>query len=169
MALRTGPTGQVVALEPDPVARARCELHVSMNKLGSVRIYGEAASSATGSIGFVDDSDAGSTTGHVSKDPSAGVPIPCVRLDDLYSRDGLRNPDFIKIDVENHGAEALAGATTLLAGRPAIMMSFHSEHELAGTEAILGSLGYRVVSLTGQSITWAQALYKTAILNASGG
>lgn len=169
MAQRVGPTGQVVALEPEETARRRCLLHVRMNRLAWVRVFGEAASNMTGTIHLVDNGGAGSTTCYVSKESGAGVSLPCIRLDDLYARENLRPPDFIKIDVENHGAEALAGAVGLLARRPHIMMSFHSEQELAGARQILEPLGYRVVSLAGDNVGWDEALYRTAILTAAPG
>jgi FkbM family methyltransferase len=166
MARRVGPSGQVVALEPEATARARCMQHVRMNKLDWVHVFPYAASSTTGMIRFVDNGGAGSTTCFVSKEPGVGMLLPCVRLDDLYSSEGLRPPEFIKIDVENHGAEALEGARNLLGEHPSILMSFHSEQELAGAKAILVPLGYRVTSLAGVSVDWSQALYKTAILTA---
>jgi FkbM family methyltransferase len=166
MAQRVGPTGQVISLEPEKTARERCLLHVRMNRLGWVRVFSEAASGTTGTIQFVDNGGAGSTTCYVSKDTGVGVSLACTRLDELYSREGLRAPEFIKIDVENHGAEALSGAGWLLDGRPNIMMSFHSKEELAGTKDILAPLGYRVVSLAGENVDWEMALYRTAILTA---
>lgn len=169
MAQRVGPAGQVVALEPEETARKRCLRHVRMNRLDWVRVYGEAASSTTGTIRLVDNGGAGSTTCYVSRDAGAGITLPCIRLDDLYARESLRPPEFIKIDVENHGAEALSGAGKLLDGRPNIMMSFHSEQELAGAREILAPLGYRVVSLAGEAIDWSGALYRTAILTAKPG
>ena len=137
-----------------------------MNHLNWVHVFGEAASDQTGYIQIVDNGGAGSTTCFVSKETGVGKSIRCVRLDELYSREGLRSPDFIKIDVENHGAEALAGAGRILDGRPNILMSFHSEHELSGAREILSPMGYHVVSLEGKSVDWGDALYKTAILTA---
>jgi FkbM family methyltransferase len=169
MAQRVGPTGQVVALEPEETARRRCMLHVRMNHLDWVRVFGEAASDRTGTIWLVDNGGAGSTTNYVSKDGGSGIALPCVRLDDLFARERLRPPDFIKIDVENHGAEALAGAGAILAGKPHIMMSFHSERELAGAKEILAPLGYRAKSLAGEDVGWGGALYRTAILSAKPG
>jgi FkbM family methyltransferase len=169
MAQRVGPTGQVVALEPDETARRRCILHVRMNRLDWVRVFGEAASDVTGTIRLVDNGGAGSTTNYVSKDGGAGIPLACVRLDDLFARERLRPPDFIKIDVENHGAEALAGAGGILSAKPHMMMSFHSERELAGTREILAPLGYGVTSLSGESVGWDDALFRTAILTARPG
>jgi FkbM family methyltransferase len=169
MARRVGPTGLVVALEPERAARERCLLHVRMNRLDWVRVFGDAASDRTGTIWLVDNGGAGSTTSYVSKDGGSGIALPCVRLDDLYARERLRPPDFIKIDVENHGAEALAGAVGILAGKPEIMMSFHSEDELAGARGILEPLGYRVISLAGDNAKWGDALYRTAILTAKPG
>lgn len=165
MAQRVGTSGQVIALEPDGTARAKCVRHVRMNRLGQVRVFPEAASSTNGTLRLVSEGDAGNSESFVSGDPGLGAAVPCVRLDDLYEKERLRPPQFIKVDVENHGAEALAGAPAILAGRPNILMSFHSEDELSGTRAILKPLGYHAISLSGQSIDWGQALYSNAILS----
>ena len=167
MAQRVGPEGQVIALEPEQTSRSKCLRHVRMNRLRQVRVFADAASSSTGTLRLAADGGAGSSTSFVSVDPGEGAMVPCVRLDDLYAREGLRMPQFIKVDVENHGAEALSGATGILATHPNMMMSFHSEDELAGTRAILEPLGYRVVSLSGKDVDWGDALYKTAILCAA--
>jgi FkbM family methyltransferase len=164
MALRVGPTGQVISLEPDDRARDKCLRHIRMNHLDQVRVYPDAASSTNGTLNLVSDGGEGSSTSFVTSNVGKGIAARCVRLDDLYARDGLRPPQFIKVDVENHGAEALSGAPAILAGRPNILMSFHSEDELVGTRALLEPLGYRVVSLAGESVGWEQAVYRTAVL-----
>jgi FkbM family methyltransferase len=164
MAQRVGPAGQVVALEPEQTARSKCLRHVRMNRLRQVRVFADAASSGNGTLRLAAEGGAGSSTSFVSAGPGAGTTVSCVRLDDLYAREGLRMPQFIKVDVENHGAEALSGAAGILATHPSMMMSFHSEHELAGTRAILEPLGYHVITLSGSNVDWGQALYKTAIL-----
>jgi FkbM family methyltransferase len=165
MAQRVGPTGQVVSLEPDDEARAKCLRHVRMNHLDQVRVFPHAASSFNGTLSLVSDGGAGSSTSFVTSDAEKGAATPCVRLDDLYAAEGLRPPQFIKVDVENHGAEALSGAHALLSAGPGILMSIHSEEELAGTRAILEALGYHAFSLSGERVAWERALYTTSILS----
>ncbi len=165
MAMRVGPSGQVVSMEPGPVPREKCLRHVRLNHLDWVRVFPEAASNANGSFRLVQAEGPGSTTGFVASGSDTGVEIKCVRLDDLYSREGLRPPGFMKIDVENHGAEALDGARGLLAAHPNILMSFHSEQELSGSREILAPLGYRAYSLAGEAIVWERALYTTVALS----
>ena len=164
MANRVGHTGHVVALEPDAAARGKCLAHVAMNGLSWVRVFPEAASSSNGTVAFEELDGEGSSTGRVSGDPGSGVSMPCVRLDDLYSRYSLPDPEFIKIDVENHGAQALMGAPRILSACPHILMSFHSRDEMSGTRDCLKGFGYRVLSLSGEPLDWEQSVYHTVVL-----
>lgn len=52
-------------------------------------------------------------------------PVPCMRLDTLFARDGAI-PDLIKIDIEGYEFEALKGASALIArGRTRFLIEFH--------------------------------------------
>lgn len=148
LALRTGPTGQVVAFEPLPPSFERLDRHARMNGLGWLIRYRAALSDVTGETTFI--LDGGDTTSHLPYDDEVVTPkgnmitVQTFRLDDLVAAGDIRAPDFIKVDVEGHGHRALAGALdSIRQKRPIILMGFHSPHEVAGTEALLTSLGYR--------------------------
>lgn len=52
-------------------------------------------------------------------------PVPCLRLDTLFARDGAI-PDLVKIDIEGYEFEALKGAAALIArGRTRFLIEFH--------------------------------------------
>ncbi len=75
--------------------------------------------------------------------------------DDLVQRNEIRPPDLIKVDVQEHGATALAGSIeSIRTKRPIIVFSNHSQWELAGTCELLEPLGYFVESLTGECVPW---------------
>ena len=60
-------------------------------------------------------------------------------------------PDFIKVDVEGHGATALSGAIkTLAQARPTMLIGFHSQVEVDGILDILTPLNYRNSPVTSE-------------------
>jgi FkbM family methyltransferase len=147
LALRTGPAGEVVALEPFPASFDRLERHRRMNRLDWLKPFPCAASDAEGEDHFI--LAAGETVHHLAyegetrTEATSTIRIRKVRLDDLVRAGRIRPPDFVKVDVEGHGHHALAGAIeSVRARRPVILIGFHSPQEVAGTEALLRPLGY---------------------------
>jgi len=152
LALRTGPTGEVVAFEPNPVSHARLERHRRMNGLTWLKTFEAGCSDRAGSAEFYTYGDMETTTTHLpyegeTPDASARpISIRLLKLDDLVQAGQIRPPDFIKIDVEGHGHHALAGAMeSIRRTRPVMVMGFHSPQEVAGTEALLQPLGYQFI------------------------
>ncbi|HEX3655047.1 MAG TPA: FkbM family methyltransferase [Pirellulales bacterium] len=169
MALRVGPAGQVAGFEPSPMAFAKCSRHVRMNRITNVKLFNAAVSNISRTGQMILAGGDWAATSHLPledqdwRDMQFGeasarrVDVQELKLDDLVDSGQIRAPDFIKVDVEGHGAKALAGALRAIArARPVIAMSFHSSWELDGTREALLPLGY--------SADWDQALYKTAIL-----
>ncbi len=148
-ALRTGPAGEVVAFEPNPVSYARLERHRRMNKLTWLKTFEAGCSDAGGSAEFYTYGNLESTTTHLpydgeTPDPAAKpISIRLLKLDDLVQAGQIRPPDLIKVDVEGHGHHALSGAMkTIQQKLPIILMGFHSPKEVTGTEVLLQPLGY---------------------------
>ncbi len=154
LALRTGPTGEVVAFEPNPVSYARLERHRRMNGLKWLKTFEAGCSDAGGSAEFYTYGNLDSTTTHLpfeGETPDASTRPISIRLlkpDDLVRTGQIRPPDFIKIDVEGHGHHALGGAMeSIRSTRPVMLMGFHSPQEVAGTEALLQPLGYQFIPI----------------------
>jgi FkbM family methyltransferase len=171
MAMAVGPRGQVAGFEPDPVSFAKCRHHVEMNKLNWVKLFNAAVSERQGTDRLLCGTYAGSSTSHLRYEDermperAETLNITLVTLDSLVERDEIRLADFIKVDVEGHGAKALAGAhRSIVKARPTMVMSFHSELELAGTRRLLEPLGYCGYEPSGRSLAWEQCLYRTAVL-----
>jgi FkbM family methyltransferase len=166
--MRVGPEGQAVAFEPDPVAYRRLVKHVSMNKnLQNVVTFEAAASSETGqsTLYFPSGLGPGSACSHMqyladndmTETPS--ITIRTVAPDDLVESNTIRAPDFIKIDVQGHGAKALAGSiNSIRKSWPVIAFSQHSEAELNGIRELLEPLGYTPVkNFSGRQAGWTES------------
>jgi hypothetical protein len=100
----------------------------------------------------------------------AGTPFVMVSTlvpDDLVAEGAIRAPDLIKVDVQGHGAEAIAGSmVSIEKQRPIIAFSNHSDRELEGTRRLLEPLGYRAVDLNGDGVAWSNV--SEAVLLPSG-
>jgi len=145
MAMQVGPTGQVAAFEPDPGAFRRLQYHVEINRLSNVRLFEAAASRTSG-------------RGSLYLPGGKGVDSISVRTiapDDLVAEGKIRAPHIIKIDVQGHGAEAVAGAiNTIRTTLPIIAFSNHSEAERSGIQRLLEPLSYTPVHFDGSSCAW---------------
>jgi FkbM family methyltransferase len=172
MAMAVGKMGQVVAMEPDPISFARCQRHVTMNKLSWVKLFNAAASDRDGVDELLISDRAGETTSHLKySDEKVSVEMQRVQiqvlaLDNLVDTQAIKPPDFIKVDVEGHGARALKGALRSLSQqRPTLVMSFHSADELYGTKDLLEALHYSPFDPKGSALDWKECLYRTAVLS----
>jgi FkbM family methyltransferase len=160
VAMQVGPTGQVVAFEPDRTAFARLHRHVTMNDLQNVKLFCAAASSRKGSEAlYLPYGRQFPRFKLYPEEDAAGIPfvvVPTLVPDDLVAGGAIREADLIKIDVQGHGAEIIAGSIkTIQRRRPIIAFSNHSPAELEGTRRLLQPLGYRAVNLNGDAITWS--------------
>ena len=169
--MAVGKEGRVVGFEPDSSSFKRCELHVKMNKLSQVKLFNAAVSDSEGESNLILSQGAGASTSHLAyedEDFSKASPTLSVKtlvLDKLVLSGEIQPPAFIKIDVEGHGAKAIAGAKkTITKHLPTIVMSFHSQWELTDTQAILQPLGYRSFSPDGDELGWENSIFKTTIL-----
>jgi FkbM family methyltransferase len=155
LAMRTGPSGQVAAFEPNPQSYERLELHRRMNKLDWMISFEAAASNKEGVSELLTYGELDSTSTHLQYDgeaiSSASKPlsIRTVSLDTLVGSGRLRAPQFVKIDVEGHGHKALEGMKAALAQtKPILIVGFHSDEEVAGSLAVLKPLGYKWSAIT---------------------
>jgi FkbM family methyltransferase len=164
MAIRVGPKGQVASFEPDPVAYSRLLRHISMNKLENVVAFQAAVSTTDGKLPlyFPRGHGRGSSCSHFQYYPEndmsdiPSLPVRTMVPDALVASGVLRVPNLIKIDVQGHGAQAIAGSIeSIKSARPLIAFSSHSDAELSGTQALLEPLGYAPVDFRGVKIAWA--------------
>jgi FkbM family methyltransferase len=139
MARAVGPTGKVIAVEPDPYA-VRCILrHTKLNGLDSVlTVLPAGASDRTATLELHQPQGPGASTSHFfyADEPWMAAQrvlcVPTVALDELVSAKRIPPPDFIKIDAEGHAGKALAGSRNAIAdSSPVIVVSYHGGDERA--------------------------------------
>jgi FkbM family methyltransferase len=146
-----GPSGKVLAFEPNPSDHARLQWNVQANQARSVRILNQAVAAASGTVSFATFEVAGIhriATGEVPADAKM-IQVPAVSLDDFVYAHGNPTPDFIKIDVEGGEDEVLRGAARLLAAaRPVIICEVWSSNADC-IKALCSAHGYIQQSIGG--------------------
>ncbi len=160
LASRVGPSGQVVAIEPNQTSYRKILLHRQLNDLSNVIVKNCGASDKTGQRALLRYADVNTTTTHfaytgedVSKVPHQES-VPVVALDDLVSSQAIRPPNFIKIDVEGHGHKAIAGfASTLRDHRPTLLLATHCPEEIATANGLIHDAGYVAQTIDGTSLS----------------
>lgn len=157
------PDGRVIAVEPNPSARAVLEKHVRLNGLDRrVDIVPAAVGATAGEAAlFAVDADGMSRLG--APNPTlagraTAITVPVVSLDDLCESRAIA-PDWLLLDIEGFEIAALSGARRLLAARRhsmGVVVEMHPDSwEVAGTsqaeaESLFRELRLRAEPLSGQ-------------------
>lgn len=120
MSRAVGPTGRVIAFEPDPVAYRAMVDNISLNKLENIALLNMAAGKAGGIRDFCKlkkSSDMSHFLGDEKKyaGPSDIIQVECTSIDDLFEKRRLGKAALLKIDVEGAELEVLQGAARVLA------------------------------------------------------
>lgn len=138
---------RVIAIEPDRRSLAQLEANLLLNgMLERVEIVAKAASDREGARPFL--AAPATTTGQsrIAKSPGS-VEVASCRLDDLVSETG--RTIFVKLDVEGHEREIIAGAARLFAGNRIFLQieSFAPNADLVAQD--LAGRGFRRVHRIG--------------------
>ena len=158
-----GPTGRVIAFEPNPGARRVLERHVHYNGIADqVSIVPAAVGEKPGeAVLYAAGADGMSRLGAPNKaiaERVAEFRVPVTTLDHFCQVESLI-PDWLLIDIEGFEIAAIAGASELIRERRnslGIVVEMHPDAwESAGSsraeaESLLASLGLRAVPLAGQ-------------------
>jgi FkbM family methyltransferase len=156
MSSLVGSDGRVLSFEPNPSTMARLQETSRINHLENVRLFELAASDRTGPVAFAALDDERSPSSRISDDahPAAGVfQVDSTRLDDLWGKENLPDPGFVKLDVEDHEVAAIRGGREMLArALPVMLIEIHSLDSLRGCVDELSALGYSIRPLNGAEV-----------------
>lgn len=143
-ARQVGPTGAVLAVEPDPDNVQVVQANVARNKLAQITLLQAAVWSSNTHLNFQPNLD--STQGHVSSNghsQGGAISVQAVCLDDLVFREGYRAPTLIKMDVEGAEWEALHGARRVLTeAKPKLLCEVHDPAQMEQICTLLKGYGY---------------------------
>lgn len=118
---QAAPAGRVVAFEPVPVSRARLTANVAKNGVGNVRIEPFALSDRAGVARMAVHAEAhGCDQITQTLDDFDTITVETATADEYASRDG--DPDAVKVDIEGHEPEFLAGCWQMLGRRKPLLM-----------------------------------------------
>ncbi len=148
LAKAVGPQGRLLAIEANPPIANALAATLRINRLTHASVLALALSDQDGS-GTLSVDPAHTGLSRLSAADANGIAVPLRRLDDIVVEQGLSRLDLVKIDVEGHERQVLAGAAeTLSRLRPAII--FETGHETAedraAIAALLGRLDYDIVA-----------------------
>ena len=156
-AAAVGENGEVLAFEPGAASLERLTENVSLNPDQKIRIYNLAVADADGEAtlyradGIADSS---ASLFSAAAGASGGETCRTVALDGWLKQEGLRPPDFLKLDVEGAELAALQGAAGILAESSPLLLVEMEEKNLAAAgaskaaiQSFLQDFGYRAAHL----------------------
>jgi FkbM family methyltransferase len=139
-ALRVGPHGQVVAVEPQPRNLELLRRHLALNAIANVTVIDSAVADAPGTASF--DTAGSPSMGHLAAGGTTTVTV--TTIDELVAS-GMPAPQVIKMDIEGAESRALIGAArTLAQHRPLLLLSTHGYAQHEACLQALEAAGYRV-------------------------
>jgi FkbM family methyltransferase len=145
-----GPSGQVVAIEPDSRNRLQLENNINLNGITNATIVPLAAWSHAGKVRWQGDS-AESVWHKIDESSGIGL-VDAVTVDDLVRRFALTRLDWIKLDVEGAEVDVLKGAEqSIQRFHPVLFIEVHGT--LHALEAFLPQFGYSIDKMTFGGIT----------------
>ncbi len=123
MANAVGPQGSVWAFEPTPGTAEFLEATLALNQASQVNLTRAAVSEQPGTVQFV--TNPSSEVNAVAKPGQAGdtvLTVPSVTLDQAAADFGWRDVDFVKLDVEGHELQVIAGGRSFFTQAAPLVM-----------------------------------------------
>ena len=127
MSILAGPTGRVLAIEPEPDNLKLLENNVKINHLTNVEIHACASGASEGSamLGLYKLSNRGRHS-IVDLDMKSAIKVPIRRLDDLTRKfgNGAASWSLVKIDVEGYEPFVIEGAKETLSRTQTLIIEY---------------------------------------------
>ncbi len=154
-----GPSGTVVAIEPDPHNLNRTRENMKLNGLSNIKYENAAVGKPCGESEFLLNANSNSHLPgyHVggnkekwlyAEAQAKTIRIPCFSLDQLYLDRSLPKPNLIKLDIEGAEKDALSFAGRLVSEvRPLIVLELHNRECDEAAWHFAEDVGYRIISL----------------------
>jgi FkbM family methyltransferase len=165
LAKLVGPTGRVVAFEPDLRNIERTKYNLALNELGNVQFMNVAIGVGECDIDFIISNDTNSHIdgAYIGKDyedyatrerRDDSIRVRCMSLDEAYSSSAIPPPNLIKIDIEGAEVSALPHAYRIAHElKPLIVLELHNPECDAAAWNFAQDVGYRLRSIdTGEDI-----------------
>jgi FkbM family methyltransferase len=144
MSKLAGPSGKVLAVEPEPNNLKLLEQNIKLNHLSNVAVHATALGAAEGSakLGLYKAANRGRHS-ILDADARSSVNVRVQTLDDLVKSSGseVASWSLVKIDVEGYEGFVLAGAKETLRRMEALVMEF--------SPSLLNAAGLDPASLLG--------------------
>ncbi len=144
IAKKVGPSGRVLAYEPQRIVFQTLCANVALNSLTNVECYWAAVGSTSGTITVPEmDFNSPENFGGVSLlKGHPGINVPCMKLDDLRSIQNLR---LLKIDVEGMEIDVINGGLRLIgACKPFIYVENDRVEKSEQLMRLIDRIGYRM-------------------------
>jgi len=119
-----GPTGRVIAFEPDPENFAYLEKTVTINKLTNVMCcqLAIADSVGAGQLFLSPENNKGDQRIYASPEKRESIGIRLITLDAFIKEHTIPKVDFIKMDIQGAEGLAIAGMKKTIGDNPHLMM-----------------------------------------------
>ena len=175
-----GPTGAVWAFEPSPDTFSALQRNLSLNRCDHVRAFQLALSDTPdATLPLRTDQGYGDAYRYLVQSSTAKPPdgadttlVPVTTLDQWGASAGLRDIDFLKVDIEGGEYRLLLGAVDILKSSPDVTILFECEADWCARSGcrqedsmdLLGSLGFKLCAWHARSRKWVSD--KKTLLNA---
>lgn len=138
-----GPSGRVIAIEPDPESFDALQKNLAANNCTNVEAVNVAAWSSYGTLQL--DVSVKPTNRFIVPPEPKTVTVQAVPLDAILNRYEVRSLDFVKIDVEGAAQQVLEGmSNALLHTKHVAIAAYHKQENIKEMAAFLQAKGFNV-------------------------